>query len=414
MQYTSPPAKFNIPFANSGGKNTIPQASQIGVVDGAASLTDGFPPLTRTRIDQGGIPPSGLDMNGILFGVTQSIRWTQAGGGNTFDSTFASAIGGYPKGSRVLRSDGRGYWLNTADSNTTDPEGSASASTSAGWVPDMMRGVVDITMSSTSYTLNPDQYGNPTISVSGTLTASVNLIFPAIVGEWTVINKTTGNYLLSVKTASGAGVVVKKNEPTKIYCDGTNIVQVTGTATATNDSALADNSSSPASTSWSSLKFLAKTGGTLTGPLFGVGASFSSDVAAENLSATVAVHAPSPAASETGTKCVNLNYIRNPAHLMRFDTSDVSSVTWGSTPELSQCKVNGAVFLVLFGAGETAMSSVVSYRSSVAQKGSVSVDDSVQKMYYAFCDESGFTGFSINPNLTGATAVAIQAIIRIH
>jgi hypothetical protein len=255
MQYTSPPAKFNIPFANSGGKRTIPQDSQIGVVNGAASLTDGFPPITRVRIDQGGLPPNGLDMNGILFGVTQSIRWTQAGGGNTFDSTFASAIGGYPKGARVLREDGRGYWLNTSDSNTTDPEDSATASTAAGWVPDMTRGVADITMSSTSYTLNPDQYGNPTISVSGTLTASVNLIFPAIVGEWTVINKTAGSFLLSVKTASGAGVVVKKNEPTKIYCDGTNIVQVTGTATSTNDPTLSDNSSSPASTSWLKLGF---------------------------------------------------------------------------------------------------------------------------------------------------------------
>lgn len=111
MQLTNTPAKLVLPFANAGAKNTIPTASQIGITAGAASLVDGFPPLTRTPIAAGGVPPSGLDMNGILFELSAILRWANAGGGYAFDGTFAadSNVGGYPKGARIMRSDGQGY-----------------------------------------------------------------------------------------------------------------------------------------------------------------------------------------------------------------------------------------------------------------------------------------------------------------
>ena len=120
MQLTNTPGKLVLPFANAGAKNTIPTASQIGITAGAASLTDGFPPLTRTPIAAGGVPPSGLDMNGILFQLSAILRWANAGGGYAYDSTFAndSNVNGYPKGARVMRSDGLGYWFNTVENNT--------------------------------------------------------------------------------------------------------------------------------------------------------------------------------------------------------------------------------------------------------------------------------------------------------
>ena len=124
MQLTNTPAKLVLPFANAGVKNTIPTASQIGITAGAASLTDGFPPLTRTPIAAGGVPPSGLDMNGILFQLSAILRWANAGGGYAYDAAFATDpnVGGYPKGARIMRSDGQGYWFNTVENNTTDPE----------------------------------------------------------------------------------------------------------------------------------------------------------------------------------------------------------------------------------------------------------------------------------------------------
>lgn len=221
MQLINAPAKLVLPFANAGAKNTIPTASQIGIVAGAASLTDGFPPLTRTPLAAGGTPPSGLDMNGVLFELSAVIRWANAGGGYIFDSTFANDanVTGYPKGARVLRTDGAGYWLNTVDANVTDPESAGAAA--AGWVPDFTSGASAITMTGSNVTLTALQYGKPLIIISGLLTANLNLIFPSIVGQWTVINNTTGAFTITAKTAAGTGVVV--NALLALTGDGTNI-----------------------------------------------------------------------------------------------------------------------------------------------------------------------------------------------
>lgn len=221
MQLSNAPGKLVLPFANSGAKNAIPVASQIGIVAGAASLTDGFPPLTRTPLAAGGVPPSGLDMNGIIYELSAILRWANAGAGYVYDGTFAtdSNVGGYPKGARVLRSDGVGYWFNTTDNNTTDPEGAGAAA--AGWVPDFTNGVAAVTMTGSNVTLTALQYGKPIIVISGLLTANLNLIFPNIAGEWTVINGTTGPYTIACKTAAGTGVVV--NSAQAIVGDGTNI-----------------------------------------------------------------------------------------------------------------------------------------------------------------------------------------------
>ncbi|SAL70749.1 hypothetical protein AWB71_04308 [Caballeronia peredens] len=48
MKATDKPAPMPIPFALNGQRNVIPQESQIGITKGAASLNDGFPPLTMT------------------------------------------------------------------------------------------------------------------------------------------------------------------------------------------------------------------------------------------------------------------------------------------------------------------------------------------------------------------------------
>jgi len=226
MQLSNAPGKLVLPFANAGAKNTIPAASQIGITAGAASLTDGFPPLTRTPIAAGGVPPSGLDMNGILYALSAALRWANAGGGYVYDGTFAadSNVGGYPKGARVLRSDGAGYWLNTIDGNTVDPESvTVNQAQIAGWVPDLTNGVAAVTMTSANVTLTPLQYGKPIIVLSGTLTANLNLIFPNLAGEWTVVNNCTGAFTVTAKTAAGTGAVVTPGRTRIIWGNGTNI-----------------------------------------------------------------------------------------------------------------------------------------------------------------------------------------------
>lgn len=129
MQASNVPAKSAVPFANSGTKNTIPVASQIGITPGAASFTDGFPPLTMTPLTAGGVPPYGADFNGILNFLSAGVRWAGAGGGYHYDADFSAAIGGYPKGAMLLMANGTGYWRSTADNNTANPDGGG-----ANWV----------------------------------------------------------------------------------------------------------------------------------------------------------------------------------------------------------------------------------------------------------------------------------------
>ncbi len=133
MQASQIPAKFTIPWANGAGStyiNTIPTASQIGVNAGFASLTDGFVPLNATPVASGGVPPRIQDWNGILNEVTAWLRWMQSGAPVAYDSTFQTAIGGYPNGALVQSVSTPGtYWLSTADNNTTNPDTGG-----AGWV----------------------------------------------------------------------------------------------------------------------------------------------------------------------------------------------------------------------------------------------------------------------------------------
>lgn len=139
MQLSSAPAKIVEAFAVNGSKNVVPVPSQIGITPGAASYNDGFPPLTMTPVSSGGIPPSGLDMNGILNEATAIDWWSSAGAGFKFDSMFAGAVGGYPIGARILNAAGTDYWLSIIDNNSNNPDTGG-----AGWIPASKRAVASV------------------------------------------------------------------------------------------------------------------------------------------------------------------------------------------------------------------------------------------------------------------------------
>jgi len=132
MIESSQPTPFPLPFASAAGAGyirTIPTASQIAINPGAASLTDGFPPLTFLQVAAGGIPPNGEDFNGILNEATSAIQWLQAGGLPTYNATFTIAIGGYPNGAVIGGVNGNILWISTADNNLTNPDAAAGSFT---------------------------------------------------------------------------------------------------------------------------------------------------------------------------------------------------------------------------------------------------------------------------------------------
>lgn len=142
MSITRPPI-IQKPWAESGDKNTIPVASQIGITDGAASFVTGFPPDTMIDIGDGGIAPDGLDMNGILNIITQHIRFINAGGNPRFDATLCTEIGGYPVGVVLQDNSGINLYRNVAANNTTDFNTTpASIGVSWIWLAGLTRNIV--------------------------------------------------------------------------------------------------------------------------------------------------------------------------------------------------------------------------------------------------------------------------------
>lgn len=132
MKASAIPTRFPIPFAADAGSSyirPIPEASQIGVTPGAASLFDGFPPVTMQPISSSGVPPFGQDMNGILFQTTSWSQWQNVGGPVPYDATLSSAIGGYPGGTILTAATSGAFWFSTADDNTSNPN-----SGGANWV----------------------------------------------------------------------------------------------------------------------------------------------------------------------------------------------------------------------------------------------------------------------------------------
>ena len=221
MLSTSIPARIPLPFANSASstyKNTIPVASQIGITNGKASLTDGFPPLTFQAISSGGVPPFGADFNGILNEITAIQQWQNAGGFFPYDSAFSTSIGGYPKGAYLQSTTFDGFWISIIESNTNNPDVSGT-----GWKPYFFSGLQAIAVTSTAQSLSNVQAAYSIIKFSGVLTGNTTITIPNYIATWTIGNYTTGAYTLTIRTAAGTGVTLVQGESTSVYGDGTNI-----------------------------------------------------------------------------------------------------------------------------------------------------------------------------------------------
>lgn len=77
-------------------------------------------------------------------------------------------------------------------------------------------------------TLTTAEARNRTLEFTGVLTGNINVIVPLFDGaEWIVKNGTTGAFTLTVKGASGAGIVVAAAKTAVLRGDGTNILRVT-------------------------------------------------------------------------------------------------------------------------------------------------------------------------------------------
>ena len=112
-----------IPFCNTGNKNTIQLTHQAGQDPEDATYQEGFPPVTMLNEDAGGLPPKGLDFNGIFYELSSPIAHYCRGDRIQFDATYAAAIGGYAKGWIVASNDYQKDYISLVDNNLADPNG---------------------------------------------------------------------------------------------------------------------------------------------------------------------------------------------------------------------------------------------------------------------------------------------------
>lgn len=109
------------PFAANGSKNNIQNTRQAGQDPEDATWSDGFPNVTMQPIESGGLPPKGMDFNGILNALSATIVHMQKGNLFYFDKAYCDAFGGYQKGAILLADDGTKVFISVADKNTNNP-----------------------------------------------------------------------------------------------------------------------------------------------------------------------------------------------------------------------------------------------------------------------------------------------------
>lgn len=217
----SRPTNIQKPFAEAGAKNTIP-VDATGT--GKASFTEGFPAVTMLPLTAGGIPPEGKDFNGILYDVTTHTVWVNAGGQYQFDAALSAEIGGYPAGMVLQNNAGTASYVSAVDNNMTDFNTTPS-SIGTLWLPYSGRSFANTTINTTGGTmvLTAIQAASRFITVTGTLTSNVTLTLPAALGNWTIINATTGAFSVTAIALGGAGVPILQGGADDIFCDGTNV-----------------------------------------------------------------------------------------------------------------------------------------------------------------------------------------------
>lgn len=193
-------------FAESGDKIAIPVPAEA---DGSVAVSTGWTPDYELADTDPDYKPVGRDeMNGALFGVTDSIRQLQLQGAAEWSADLAP----YPKGAEVIHAGERWYSPNAA--NGTEPGAPGTEWVIAGTVPAASETVAGIAEVATQAEVNAGTAGNMIVTpvkllfgFAAVLAATGYIKAPSWLGgvifQWTTVTA----------TASGSGFVATWNFP---------------------------------------------------------------------------------------------------------------------------------------------------------------------------------------------------------
>lgn len=217
------PPVITEPFGKNAGPSYIQNPIPLTTADPArASFDLGFPPQTMLEIFAGGTPPYGQDVNGVLYMVTAHIAALQAGQPYVYSATVSTAMGGYKIGCVLSMTDGTGLWVNQTNGNSTNPDTGG-----AGWLPLFSYGYAALTgLTGGVVTVAAADYRRGVIVLSGALAGNLQIVLPALLRSWLIVNTTSGGFSTTVRTPGGTGVLVGQggfSAPVEVYSDGTNL-----------------------------------------------------------------------------------------------------------------------------------------------------------------------------------------------
>jgi hypothetical protein len=131
-----------------------------------------------------------------------------------------------------------------------------------------------------TYTLTANEASNTIQEITGTLSGSVTIVYPPVVNLYVISNQTSaGGNSLTVKTATGTGVVVPPSSQVTVICDGVNFYNANTTQIgATAISLISGSASAPA------INFIAQTN---TGMFYTTNTVAFSVIGTQRLSVTV-------------------------------------------------------------------------------------------------------------------------------
>jgi len=131
-----------------------------------------------------------------------------------------------------------------------------------------------------SYTLTANEAANTIQEITGTLSSSVTIVYPPVVNLYVISNQTSaGGNSLTVKTATGTGVVVPPSSQVTVICDGVDFFNAnTPQIGATAISLISGTAASPA------INFIAQTN---TGMFYTTNTVAFSVIGTQRLSVTV-------------------------------------------------------------------------------------------------------------------------------
>lgn len=155
----------------------------------------------------------------------------------------------------------QGTWGATTNTNL----GTLLEEAIGGYVSVTVSNVTDTTL--TTVNGGADQSRNMVINLTGTLSATRNVIVPAIEKVYIIKNATTGGFAVTVKVSGQTGVSVANGATIIVYVDGTDVRQVTsptGTIATQNSNNVSITGGSISGTNVSSSN-VTITGGSITG-----------------------------------------------------------------------------------------------------------------------------------------------------